>query len=95
MGTRRTPHRVGVSIGTAPAFVSYVLVKNETPVAIHHDRKRLRRHDTAFLIAVAVLSILASMTSFYVGQRQNTAVMATTEDGGPRVPLPAGPRKYQ
>jgi hypothetical protein len=58
-------------------------------------RPPLRRSDTIFLIVVAAVSFAASALSLYVGHQQKTAIVATAEEDAPRVPLPAGPRKYQ
>ena len=58
-------------------------------------RSQLRRRDTIFLIVVAAVSFAASALSFYVGHQQKAAIVATAEGDAPRVPVPAGPRKYQ
>jgi hypothetical protein len=69
--------------------------KTEVTLAITHHRKELRRGDTAFLVAIAVFAMFAVIGAFFVGHRQTSEVIGTTEDDGARVPLPAGPRKYQ
>jgi hypothetical protein len=54
--------------------------------------------DSAFLLAVAVVSLVCGAASFYAWQTQpRPAVNATAsvEDDAPHTPLPAGPRKYQ
>jgi len=55
-------------------------------------------HDTVFLLAVGVISLVCGVVSFYAWQAQHVLAVgatASTEDDAPRTPLPAGPRKYQ
>ena len=54
--------------------------------------------DTAFLLAVGVISLVCGAVSFYAWHTQRAFTENTTasaEDDAPRAPLPAGPRKYQ
>lgn len=57
----------------------------------------LTRGEEMFLLTVAVVSAIACATSFYVGYHSNTVIASTQQedDDAPRVPLAAGPRKYQ
>jgi hypothetical protein len=52
--------------------------------------------DSLFLVAIAVVSLLCGTVSFCAWRAEhNPALTASAEDDVPRVPLPAGPRKYQ
>jgi hypothetical protein len=52
--------------------------------------------DSLFLIAIAVVSLVCGAVSFYAWHAEhNPSLTASIEDDAPRVPLPAGPRKYQ
>jgi hypothetical protein len=52
--------------------------------------------DSLFLIAIAVVSLVCGAVSFYAWRAEhNPSLTASMEDDAPRVPLPAGPRKYQ
>ncbi len=59
----------------------------------------LRRNEGIFLICVTLLTLLASSYAGYLGYQRNTALAAIEydddDDDRSRVPLPAGPRKYQ
>jgi hypothetical protein len=53
--------------------------------------------DTVFLLAVGLISLVCGAVSFYAWQTQRGPAVSTTasaEDDAPRMPLPAGPRKY-
>ena len=51
--------------------------------------------DSLFLIAIAVVSLVCGIVSFYAWRAEhNPSLTASTEDDIPSVPLPAGPRKY-
>jgi hypothetical protein len=66
-------------------------------VSIDTGNRPLGRREGLLLATIGVLALLASAVSFYAGYRTTTPVVATTaiDDDGPRIPLPAGPRKYQ
>jgi hypothetical protein len=52
--------------------------------------------DSLFLIAIAVVSLICGAVSFYVWRAEHIpSLTASAEDEAPRLPLPAGPRKYQ
>ena len=57
---------------------------------------QIRRSDTIFLVVVGILSLIASAVTFHIGRQQNAAIIAAGDDeDAPRIPLPAGPRKYR
>lgn len=65
---------------------------------IESGRGPLRRRDSIALVVIGVLALAASAVTFVAGQMRVGApqVTATADDeDAPRVPLPAGPRKYQ
>jgi hypothetical protein len=54
--------------------------------------------DSAFLLAIAAVSLFGGAVSFYAWQTQPRPVVnatASVEDDAPHMPLPSGPRKYQ
>lgn len=52
--------------------------------------------DSLFLFAIAAVSLVCGAVSFYAWRAEQTpALTASMADDAPRVPLPAGPRKYQ
>jgi hypothetical protein len=52
--------------------------------------------DSLFLVAIAMVSLVCGIVSFYAWRAEhNPSLTASVEDEAPRVPLPAGPRKYQ
>jgi hypothetical protein len=71
--------------------------RKERIVDIETGRAPLRRRDGIALVVIGVLALVASAASFVAGQMSISPpqVAATDADDAPRVPLPAGPRKYQ
>lgn len=59
------------------------------------QRVSLRRHEGIFLISIACLALLASAVAGYVGYHHANVAAAEEDDDALRIPLPAGPRKYQ
>ena len=52
--------------------------------------------DSLFLVVIAVVSLICGVVSFYAWRAEhNPSLTASAEDDAPRLPLPAGPRKYQ
>ena len=52
--------------------------------------------DSLFLVVIAVVSLICGAVSFLAWRAEhNPSLTASIEDDVPRVPLPAGPRKYQ
>lgn len=69
----------------------------ERIVSIETGGGSLRRRDSVALVVIGVLALAASAASFVAGQMSVSPpqVAIADEDDAPRVPLPAGPRKYQ
>ena len=52
--------------------------------------------DSLFLVVIAVVSLVCGAVSFYAWRAEySPSLTASMEDDTPRVPLPAGPWKYQ
>ena len=52
--------------------------------------------DSLFLVAIAVVSLICGVVSLWAWRTEhNSSLTVSMEDDAPRVPLPAGPRKYQ
>jgi len=68
------------------------VMKRQTPSpATHHSYR-----DSVFLVAIAAVSLICGAVSFFTWRAEHTASLtASVADDTPRVPLPAGPRKYQ
>ena len=59
------------------------------------ENGQIRRSDTIFLIVVGLVALGASAGMFCLGKMQDQPVAAKSDDEDrPRIPLPAGPRKY-
>jgi hypothetical protein len=57
-------------------------------------KTNLTRPEEMFLCAIAIASVIACATSFYVGYQTHDVVASVQqEDAAPRTPLPAGPRR--
>ena len=68
------------------------MAKQASSAAAHRVR------DSFFLLTVGIISLICGVVSFYAWQTQHGPAVSTTasaEDDAPRMPLPAGPRKYQ
>ncbi len=66
------------------------------PVASHVSTPGFR--DSFFLLTVGIISLICGVVSFYAWQTLHSPAVSATasaEDDAPRMPLPAGPRKYQ
>ena len=50
--------------------------------------------DSLFLVAIAVVSLVCGAVSFYVWRAEHNPSLTASIEDSPRVPLPAGPRKY-
>jgi hypothetical protein len=68
-----------------------VMRKYASSPATHYSSR-----DSLFLVVIAVVSLICGVVSFYAWRAEhNPALTASAEDEAPRLPLPAGPRKYQ
>lgn len=77
-------------------FVGYALLIRQEIALNGAQEGRLGRRDTAFLIVIGIVFLLASAVAFYVGRPVPTEpTLATADKDVRRFPLPAGPRKYQ
>ena len=67
-------------------------------MSIQTGNRPLHRREGIALLVIGVLALAASAASFVAGQMRAAPPQVTAtadEDDTPRVPLPAGPRKYQ
>ena len=55
---------------------------------------QIRRSDTIFLVIVGLVALGASAAMFYLGKMQDQPAAKSDDEDRPRIPLPAGPRKY-
>ena len=51
--------------------------------------------DSMFLIAIAAVALVCGAVSLYAWRAEQAPSVTASTDDAPRVPLPAGPRKYQ
>jgi hypothetical protein len=76
--------------------LSTIAVPENPNMSDHAPAYRFRFRDSTFLLAVAILALTFGALSLYMQNVDRAGSVTTTaSDEGPRIPLPAGPRKYQ